>query len=152
MPGSVFLYDPDTNLKIGTTTAPFVTSATPPAGSLPIGATALQGSSGNVAAAAATVTFAAVAAKTNYLSGLDITGGGATAASIILATVVGLLGGTRTYAIAVPAGVTLGILPLTLRFDPPLPASAVNTAIVVSAPSFGAGNTNAVTNAQGYLL
>lgn len=115
-------------------------------------ATPLQGSSGNVAAAAATVTFSAVASQTNYLSGFDITGAGATGASVILATITGLLGGTRTYALAIPAGVTTGVTPLAVEFNPPLQASAANIAIVVSAPSFGAGNTNAVVNAQGYLL
>jgi hypothetical protein len=33
--------------------------------------------------------------------------------------------------------------------DPPHPASAANVAIVVSAPAFGAGNTNACVNARG---
>lgn len=115
-------------------------------------ATPLQASSGNVAAATATATLTTAATQTTYLSGFDITGAGATAASVILATITGLLGGTRTYALTIPAGATTGITPLTVAFNPPLPASAANTAIVVSAPSFGAGNTNAVANAQGYLL
>lgn len=133
---------------IGVPANPLVVSQS--AGALQAGATVLQGSSGDVAAAAATVTFAAVAAKTNYLAGFDITGGGATAASVIQATVVGLLGGTRTINIPVPAGATLGIVPIVEIFNPPLPASAANIAIVVSAPSFGAGNLHASVNAQGY--
>lgn len=133
---------------IGVAGSPFVVAQS--AGALQTGATVLQGSSGDVAAAVATVTFAAAASKTNYLAGFDITGGGATAASVIQATVTGLLGGTRTINIPVPAGATLGIAPIVVIFNPPLPASAANIAIVVSAPSFGAGNLHASVNAQGY--
>jgi len=109
-------------------------------------------SSGNVAAAAATATLAAVVGKTTYITGFSITGAGATAASVINPTVTGVLGGTQTYTIAIPAGATLGVTPLVVAFDPALPANAVNTAIVVSAPSFGAGNTNATVSAWGYQL
>jgi hypothetical protein len=51
---------------------------------------------------------------------------------------------------AVPAGVTVGLAPLIVEFPQPLAASGPNTAIVVSFPSFGAGNTNAAVNAHGY--
>jgi hypothetical protein len=112
--------------------------------------TPVSSSSGNVAAASAVATLAAAAGKTTYISGFDVTGGGATAGSIITATVTGLLGGTQSYNIAVPTGVTLGITPLAVVFNPPFPASAVNTAIVVTVPSLGAGNTNAVANARGF--
>lgn len=134
---------------IGTPATPLVVAQS--AGALQPGATFVLATSGNVAAAAAAATMPAVAAKTNYLSGFEVTGGGATAASIILVTVTGLLGGTRVYSIAVPAGVTLGVMPLVCAFFPALPASAVNIAITVSAASFGAGNTNAVTNLEGYV-
>lgn len=43
-----------------------------------LGATPLGGSSGNVAAAAATVTLAAVAGRLNFLNGFDLTFSGAT--------------------------------------------------------------------------
>lgn len=112
--------------------------------------TPVSGSSGNVAAAAATATLAAAAGKTTYMTGFDITGAGATAASVVTATVTGLLGGTQSYTIAVPAGATLGIAPVFVAFSQPFPASAVNTAIVVTVPSLGAGNTNAVANARGF--
>lgn len=119
-------------------------------GLFPNNATPVNGGSGNVAAAAAAVTFAAVSAKTNYLSGFQLTGGGATGASVIALTITGLLGGTIVYNIPVPAGATLGIQPLVVNFYPPLPASAPNVAIVLSAASFGSGNTNASLNAQGF--
>jgi len=121
-------------------------------GGAPAGSTAVAASSGNVAAATATATLAGAAAKTTYISGFEITGGGATAGAIVTATITGLLGGTLSYNIAVPTGATVGITPLVVFFNPPLPASAVNTAIVVSSPSFGAGNTNAAVTAHGYQV
>lgn len=109
------------------------------------------GSSGNVANASAIATLAAVAAKTNYLTGFEVTASGATAASIVLVAVTGLLGGTLTYIFTVPAGVLLAAAPLVVSFNPPLPASAVNTAIVVTCPALGAGNTNAAAVAHGLV-
>ena len=116
------------------------------------GSTSIKASSGNVAAASAAATLAGAASKTTYISGFQITGAGATAASVISVTVAGLKDGTSTYTMAIPAGVTTAVQPLIVYFYPPLPASATNTAIVVTAPSFGAGNTNATCNAQGYQL
>jgi hypothetical protein len=57
-----------------------------------------------------------------------------------------------SYAMAVPAGVTLGAQPLCIDFSTPMAATAPNVAIVVSFPAFGGGNTNAVTNARGFRL
>lgn len=107
-------------------------------------------SSGNVAAATATATLPAVSAKTTYISGFTVTGAGATAGSVILVTVTGLAAGTLTYVLVIPTGVTTEVRPLNVVFPTPLPGSAVNTAIVVSAPSFGAGNTNAAVTAHGF--
>lgn len=115
-----------------------------------VSATQLSASSGNVAAASAVATLAGVAAKTTYIAGFSITAGGATGAALVSATVVGVISGTQTYTFATPAGATLGATPLFIRFDPPLPASAANTAIVVTLPSLGTGNTNACVNAWGY--
>ncbi len=109
-------------------------------------------SSGNVANAAANATVPAVAARTGYLTGIEITGAGATAGGVVLATITGLLGGTVTYNIVVPTGATTSITPLVVEWNPPLPAAAVNTAIVVSLPALGAGNTNASTVAHGFSL
>lgn len=118
----------------------------------PSGATVVASSSGNVAAATATATLAGAVGKTTYISGFLVSGAGATAGSVINGTVVGLLGGTQTFTIAVPTGAILGITPLFIDYNPPLPASAVNTAIVVSTPSFGAGSTNATVSAWGYQI
>jgi hypothetical protein len=115
---------------------------------IPAGGTAVAGTSGNVANASAAATLAAVAAKTNYVTGAEFTYAGATAASIVVATITGLLGGTQSFVIAVPAGATLGGS-LCIKFDPPHPASAVNTAITATLPALGAGNTNACANVRG---
>jgi len=122
----------------------------PKIGAYPPGATPLNESSGNVAAAPATATLPATTGVTNWLFGFDINGGGATAASIINCTVTGLVGGTATFSLPIPSGATVGLTPLQERFPEPLPASAVNTAIAVSCPSFGTGNTNASVNAYGF--
>lgn len=123
------------------------------AGSLiPPGAVAVNGASGNVANATAAATLPAVGGKTNYVTGFEITGGGATAAALVAATLAGLLGGTATYIFATPAGVALGAAPLIVEFQTPIPASAVNTAITLTLPALGAGNTNAAVAIHGFLL
>ncbi len=93
----------------------------------------------------------AVAGQTNFITGFQITGGGATAASVIVVTLTGLVGGTRTYDIAVPAGAALGITPLVVEFSEPIPATGPNVAITLNVPSFGAGNTNAAATLEGFL-
>jgi hypothetical protein len=114
-------------------------------------ATPVIKTSGNVAAAVATATLPAVSGKTNYLTGFDITSSGSTAAAVVLAALTGLLGGTINYVYATVAGATLANPTLSVRFDIPLPASAANTAISLSLPTLGAGNTNAVVNLYGYV-
>lgn len=109
-------------------------------------------SSGNVAAAVATATLAAVVGKTMYITGFEITSSGATLGAVVAPTVTGVLGGTLTYIYTAVAGVLLGNPPLMVTFNPPLQASAVATAIVVSCPSLGAGNTNATVVAHGYAV
>lgn len=113
---------------------------------------AVQNSSGNVAAAAAVATLAGAAGRTTYISGFEVTGAGATGAAVVTVVVSGILGGSLTYVLAIPAGATLQVTPLIVEFAPSLPASAQNTAIVVTAASFGAGNTNAATVAHGFQL
>lgn len=109
-------------------------------------------SSGNVVAAVATATLAAVTGKTNYITGFEITSAGATAGAIVNPTVTGVLGGTLTYTYASVTGATLLNPVLAITFNPPLAASGVGVAIAVSCPSLGAGNTNATVVAHGYSL
>ena len=102
------------------------------------------------AASAISATLGGTAGKTTYLAGFEVTGAGATAASVVAVTVVGIVGGTRTYYIAVPAGAAVGIAPLIVEFPRPIPASGPNVNIVVNVPSFGAGNTNEAVAAHGF--
>ena len=86
------------------------------------------------------VAAAAVAGKTNRLHGIAITGGGATAASMVQASVTDGVTFTIYFDIAVPAPATLGITPIIVMLPEPLPAP-VDTAITLYMPAFGAGNT-----------
>lgn len=117
-----------------------------------VGNPAVTGSSGNVANASAAATLTSAVGKTAHINGFQCTGAGATAASVVTVTVAGVITGTMSYSVAVPAGVTTGINPLIVSFPRPVPASATNTNIVVTMPALGAGNTNAVCSAQGHLL
>lgn len=118
---------------------------------VPVGLT-FGASSGNVANANAVATMPAVLNRVNYLSTVHLTAIGATAAGVVVATIAGCVGGTLSYVIAVPAGATTSIVPLILNFDPPLPSSATNTAITVTLPALGAGNTNAATSISGFTV
>lgn len=108
--------------------------------------------SGNVANAVATATMAAVADKTNHVTGFSITGLGATAALGVLATLTGVVNGPLSYAYAAVAGAVLSNAPLVVSFPTPIPASAVNTAISLSLPALGLGNTSAVVTLHGYRV
>jgi hypothetical protein len=116
----------------------------------PVSATPVANSSGNVAAATATATLPASATKFTYISGFQFTSAGATGAAVVNCTVTGMAGGTQTYTMTAVAGATLANQPLIVAFNPPMPSSAINTAIVASCPSLGAGNTNATMAAQGF--
>jgi hypothetical protein len=107
-------------------------------------------SSGVVAATAATCTLAAASGKTTWITGFDCGGSGATAAGDVTLTVSGLISGTESYVISVPAGVTGTAVSKGRAFTPPIQASAANTAIVVSLPSLGAGSTAQACNAEGF--
>lgn len=131
----------------GVATASPVNNASRPAGATVVGAT-----SGNVAAAVATAALPAVALKTNYVEGFTITGAGATLASNVIATIAGLLGGTNSYIVTAPVGATVAIQATYVEFTTPRPASAVNTAITLSMPSLGTGNTHACVNIWGFVV
>lgn len=120
------------------------------ASSLPVGATQITATSGSVAAGVAAATLAAATAKSTYITGLSVTAAGATAAAAVSLTITGVVGGPLTYVFTAPAGVGVPAPSLNLNFTPPLKSSAVNTAIVVSLPSLGSGNTAAAVNAYGY--
>jgi hypothetical protein len=104
----------------------------------------------SVAAATATATLPGVAGQTTFITGFEITGLGATGALVVQATVTGVDATLPTYDITVPAGVGVAITPLIVQFARPIPATALNTAIAVSMPTFGAGNTAARIHAHGF--
>jgi hypothetical protein len=119
--------------------APYQTAQTP-----------IIGKSGNVANASAAATLTGTASTTVYISGFEITGAGATAGLPVTVTVAGLLGGTIQYTYDFAVGALVGNLPLIVEYLPPLPASAVNTAIVVTCPASGTGGTNNTVVAHGF--
>jgi hypothetical protein len=123
----------------------------PKIGAYPPNASVLQATSGNVAAGVSTATLTSSAGNMAWIFGFDVNGGGATAASVVDCTVTGLVGATAHYSLPVAAGATASLTPLSIRYPEPIPASAVNTNIVVSCPSLGAGNTNTTINAYGFL-
>lgn len=124
-----------------------VSSAAYPSGATPV----FAAQSGAASAIGGTLTSAA--GQTVYLQGIIVTGAGATAASVITVTTTNFAGGNNPgFKIAIPAGVTTSINPLILNFGEGIPASAVNTNIAVSVPSFGAGNTDASVFVWGYRI
>lgn len=117
-------------------------------GNLP---TAIGAHSGNVANASAAATLAAGGATGwTYICGVVVTSSGSTAASVVSGTITGMVGGTMTFTYTSAAGVTTTNQPLVIPFAPCQAASAINTAIVVTLPALGAGNTNATVSAFGY--
>ena len=118
----------------------------------PNGAVIVSNSSGNVANANAVATLPGVAGKTTFLCGFFITSGGATVGFIVNGTIAGVVGGTMIFNYAAAVGVLLdgSVLPFTPFF--PIPASGINTAIVITLPALGLGNTNAAAFAWGYQL
>lgn len=118
----------------------------------PYASTPVSSSSGNVANSQAVATLPAAVGQTTYLLGAVISAGGATLALLLTGTIVGAITGTLHFTFGVIAGV-LGISPpLILPFSPPLPGSGPNTAIVITLPACGLGNTNATVFAWGYQL
>jgi hypothetical protein len=118
----------------------------------PVGSTPLTGASGNKANASAAATLTPSATTTAYISGFEVTGSGATAALPVIVTVTGLLGGTLSFIYNFAAGALVGNQPLLIPFFPPIPASAINTPIVVTCPASGAGGTNNAVVAHGYQV
>lgn len=117
------------------------------------GAVPLVATSGNVAAAVAAATLGGAVGKTTYITGFQIAGSGATIGAVVNCTGSGLVGSvTLNYPYAAIAGAVLMNTPIIVSFPTPVPASATNTAIVVSCPSLGTGNTNNSVNAQGFQL
>lgn len=112
--------------------------------------TPVSAASAVVSAASAVATIPAVAGKCAYVTGFEITAGGATAAALAEAVLSGIRGGSATYIFGAPAGATLQATPLIVRFEPALPASEINTAIAITLPTLGTGNTKAAVAIHGF--
>lgn len=119
----------------------------------PANATHVHASSGNVANASAVAALAAPGAGVlNYLTGFEVTAAGATAGLPVIVTITGLLGGTLSWIFTFPAGVLVGAEPLVVLFDEPIPAAAANSAITLTCPAGGAGNTHACATIHGFKI
>lgn len=119
-------------------------------GVVPLG-TPVYGTASSGGAAAANVSLTIPANTMGYLDGFDIDGLGATAGSAVAVTITGLVGGTLTYLIGVPAGVTVPFAH-SKRFNPPLQGSTMAQAIGVTVASFGSGNTASTNNTYGHYV
>jgi hypothetical protein len=111
--------------------------------------TDIQATSGDVANAQAVATLAAAAGKTTYITGLSITGSGATAGLAVVVTVTGLAT-PFSFIYCAAVGALVANTPLNIVFPTPIPASAVNTAIVVTCPALGTGGAHNIVTAYGY--
>lgn len=87
-----------------------------------------------------------------FLTSLRITGLGATAATVVTATLTGLQGGTISYPVTVPTGATVAITPVTDTFGTRGgQAAATGGTISLTLPAFGAGNTLEMASITGYV-
>lgn len=100
------------------------------------------------AASAIVLTVPAVAGQVNQVSSFTVSGSGATAGSTIVITLAGVQGGTQSFDYVVPAGAGAAAPTLELNFNPPLQASGANVAIVLTVPSFGAGNLSSAAELE----
>jgi hypothetical protein len=118
---------------------------------IPAGAAQFVVQGASVADATLTRTVAAAVGKVHYVTGFDLSLGGATLASLINVTITGLAGGTLTFVVPVIAGALLGSV-FSVTFPHPIPTSAANIAVVLTVPALGAGSTAANGHLYGYTF
>lgn len=139
------------NTPVNTISNPALVAGTTAVGKVGPGFTSAQtpvSISANGTTAAVTATMAAVANKTNWMCGFSVRAA-ATAATTGAVTITGILGGTMTFEEYV-SPIATGMTPV----EPPLghvciSGSAVNTAIVLTAPAAGTGGITSA-NIWGY--
>jgi hypothetical protein len=119
---------------------------------IPVMGSTVSVSSGVVANASAVATLPALPGQTAYVSGFQVTASGATSAARVTLTLAGLAGGAIAYNYVFINGAAVSCNPLMVTFSPALPASAPNTAIVLTLPAGGAGNAGAAVSMQGFYL
>ena len=114
---------------------------------IPVSATAQSSTS-----TALTATVAAVAGRTNFVTEVIVQGLGATAGGDATLSFSGVTPSIGPFHVAIPGGVGTPINCPTFIFNPPLQASAPNTAILVQLTAPGAGNTEIALNVIGYQV
>jgi hypothetical protein len=122
------------------------------AGGYPVGATQVNASASTGGNTPISASLPAVLGKTNYITGFEITGSGATLAASVLATVTGVLGGTLTYVAGVVSGILAANPPIIVQFARPVQAAAANQAVTLTLPALGLGNNGAAVNLHGFVL
>lgn len=101
--------------------------------------------------AAGSAAIPALPGQTAYMTGFEITSGGATAGLLLTATITGLANGTMSYVISIPTGATLSANPAWVSFYPALAATGPNVAITLNLPA-ASGRTAAALSIQGFYL
>ena len=131
----------------GATGFPAAGTAGHPAGAVPVASTS------TTVNATSSPSLPAAAGKTTYLTGVHISGLSATTLTGVAATVGNTLGGDVRIYVDVPAVASKGAInPVEIVFNPPLPATAVNTAISGNLPAFGAGSAAQTMTLIGFQL
>jgi hypothetical protein len=110
---------------------------------------ALTGTSTDVANSQLSVDLAAAVGKLTSIAGFAVTGTGAVAAGVADVTITGLLGQQLNFVVPIPAGVDVGITPLVVEFNPPIPSYADDADITVICTAFGAGNIHSCLSVWG---
>jgi hypothetical protein len=106
----------------------------------------------NGATGAVSATLAAAASRLTHISGFEVTFSNPTAATTITITVTNVVGGplNDTQQLLAAGAAVPPPSPLVVKFIPPIPASALNTAIVVNVPALGAGASGVSVTAHGF--
>ncbi|HZS57544.1 MAG TPA: hypothetical protein VFA65_24300 [Bryobacteraceae bacterium] len=117
---------------------------------VPAGAS-VQFSSAHGGATNVTASFGGASGVTTYLNGFIITSSGSTSAAAVNATVSDGHW-TLNFAYVTQSGVTTSNLPYVVNFPTPLPATTQQTAITITLPSLGTGNTQAAVVIYGFDL
>ncbi len=91
-----------------------------------------------------------VAGKMTYITGFDITGGGAASQTVVTVTLSGLAVNPAFAVSVVALGPSVPMVPIVKVFPQPIPASTMGGTVGISLPSFGAGNIAAAVNLYGF--
>lgn len=119
-------------------------------GQYPYGAIAVAISSGAVSNASAVATLPGLSGKTTYIAGWTCYASAATAAGPAAVNITGIIGGATLVGRAYATNTTTFVpapIPVGETYWPAIPASATNTAIVVTMGATGSGGTGASCNA-----